>query len=170
MKQVRLRALEPEDIDHIYSWENDPETWEQSASHAPFSRHTLTQYIMDSMQSDIYTSRQLRFMAEDAETGITVGCVDLSSYEPMHQRAETGLIIDRQYRNMGYGESLMTALLDYCRESLLLHQVYCEVAIDNIPSIKLFEHCGFVRQGIRKDWLMTKEGWKDAVLMARILA
>lgn len=170
MKKVRLRALEPQDIDLIYRWENDPEVWEQSAAHTPFSRHALTQYIMDSMQSDILASRQLRLMAEDADNGITVGCIDLTSYDPMHQRAETGLIIDRQYRNMGYGEALMEALLKYGRESLFLHQIYCEVAIDNIASIKLFEHCGFERQGLRKDWIMTREGWKDVLLMAKIIS
>ena len=44
--EIRLRAVEPEDIEAIYRWENDHEVWQYSAAHTPFSRHQLTQYVM----------------------------------------------------------------------------------------------------------------------------
>ena len=37
-RRVRLRALEPEDLEALYGWENDPATWEQGCTLAPYSR------------------------------------------------------------------------------------------------------------------------------------
>lgn len=33
--RVRLRALEPEDLELLYRWENDPELWEVGNTLAP---------------------------------------------------------------------------------------------------------------------------------------
>ena len=161
--------MEPEDIDLIYRWENDPETWEQSAAHTPFSRHVLTEYILDSLQNDIYSSRQLRLMAVDSTTGKTVGCIDISSFDPYHQRAEIGMIIDRGQRGKGYGKPMVQALVNYCKESLQLHQLHCDIAANNVACLRIYDHCGFSRQGIRKDWIRTPQGWQDAVFFQLIM-
>ena len=42
---IRLRALEPEDIDTLYKWENDTRIWKMSNTVAPFSRYTLRRFI-----------------------------------------------------------------------------------------------------------------------------
>ena len=74
--RVRLRALEPEDLELLYRWENDPELWEVGNTLAPYSRYILKEYIAGSDRS-IYESRQLRFMIEECDTGTSVGIVDL---------------------------------------------------------------------------------------------
>ena len=38
---IRLRALEPEDIDLLYTWENNTDVWIISSTIAPFSRNIL---------------------------------------------------------------------------------------------------------------------------------
>ena len=43
--RIALRAMEPADIDAIYSWENDPSLWGVSAAHQPFSRQALQRFI-----------------------------------------------------------------------------------------------------------------------------
>ena len=42
---VTLRAIEPEDIDLLYTWENDPEIWEVSHTLVPYSKYILALYI-----------------------------------------------------------------------------------------------------------------------------
>lgn len=167
MKNVTLRALEPEDIDLIYAWENDPETWQQSAAHQPFSRHALTQYILDASLCDIHASRQLRLMAMDGDC--TVGCIDLSSFDPYHLRAEVGMIVDPSHRGQGYGRPMVLALIDYCRDVLHLHQLHCDIAADNWPCLAIYDALGFERQGIRRDWIRTPQGWQDAILFSKLL-
>lgn len=73
---VRLRALEPEDVDILYKWENDTNVWKVSNTVAPFSRHILRQFI-DSQKYDIFETRQLRLIIEEKEGSRAVGCIDL---------------------------------------------------------------------------------------------
>mgnify|MGYP001790053284 CR=1 FL=1 len=74
--RVRLRAMEPEDLDMLYHIENDRSLWNVSATNVPYSRYALHNYIADA-KNDIYIDGQLRMMIEnrDAVThrGIAVG-------------------------------------------------------------------------------------------------
>ena len=58
---IHLRAIEPTDVDCLYQWENDPESWKVSDANAPLSRYAIEQFVLNSHQ-DIYTTRQLRSM------------------------------------------------------------------------------------------------------------
>ena len=60
-KSIVLRAMEPEDIDKLYLWENDPEVWIVSNTYIPFSKHFLSQFIINS-QNDLFIDKQLRLM------------------------------------------------------------------------------------------------------------
>lgn len=60
-ENILLRALEPEDLEYLYKWENDMDLWDVSDTLTPFSHYTLKKYIENSHE-DIYTSKQLRLM------------------------------------------------------------------------------------------------------------
>lgn len=169
MPSVKLRALEPQDIDPIYHWENDPSVWEHSIHHTPFSRHELTQYIMEASLSDIYSAKQLRLIAEDNETNQAVGCIDITNFDPYHQRAEVGIIVDLSFRNRGYGRAIINALIPFCSSSLQLHQLYCIITASNIQSIRIFEANGFIRSATLPHWIKTSGGWTDATLLTKLL-
>ena len=42
---LKLRALEPNDLELIYEVENDKSLWVYSNTASPFSRHTLKKFI-----------------------------------------------------------------------------------------------------------------------------
>jgi diamine N-acetyltransferase len=167
MRQVTLRALEPEDVDIIYHWENDPAVWKYSAAHTPFSRHALTQYILAAMDGDIFSQRQLRLMGDS--NGRTVGCIDLFDFDPYHHHAGVGLLVDSALRQQGYGAALLSALLPYCAKELQIHLLYCDIATANTPCIRLFQQQGFSLVGTRHEWLFAGDHYEDAVCMEKIL-
>jgi len=67
---IHLRAMEPEDIDLLYRWENDKRIWPVSNTLAPFSRFALEQYVLNS-DKDIFVSKEIRLMIVLVETGKT---------------------------------------------------------------------------------------------------
>lgn len=160
-KTVKLRALEPEDVDAVYRWENDPAVWQFGVSHQPFSRDMLQRYLLEASDLDIYAARQLRLMAEDGG-GRAVGCVDLYDFDPFHRRAGVGLIVDQAVRNQGYGAAILQQMADFAATHLNLHQLYCDIAEDNRFSIKLFEKAGYRRCSAREDWLQSNGKWIKA--------
>ena len=60
-ERVRLRAMEPEDLEVMYAMENDSQTWDVTNFTVPYSRFVLKQYIENS-ECDMFADRQLRMM------------------------------------------------------------------------------------------------------------
>lgn len=168
MTKLTLRALEPEDIDAIYRWENDPRVWVSGVAHQPFSRDALQRYILESSTLDIYAARQLRLMAVD-EKGCAVGCVDLFDFDPFHRRAGVGILVDAALRGQGYGKAMLEAVELFTKEHLNMHQLYCDIAEDNEHSINLFSHCGYQHCGTRHSWVWNVDRWLDALIFQKII-
>ena len=162
----RLRALEPEDIELMYGWENDMQIWRVSGTVAPFSRHVLSRLI-EEQQFDIYATRQMRLVIE--HDGQAVGAVDLFVFDPHNRRAGVGIIVDSQHRAQGLGYDALKALEQYARQTLHLHQLWCSVTVDNEASLKLFRKAGYVECGLRREWILTSDGALDEILMQKIL-
>jgi len=161
---VRLRALEPQDVDALYNWENDTAIWQVSNTLVPFSRYVLEQYIA-SAHLDLFTNKQLRMMITTRE-GKDVGCVDLFDYDPLHMRAGLGILIASQEdRRKGYASEALALMIEYSFRTLHLHQLYCNVTTDNEESVLLFQRHKFAITGIKKDWIRAGDVYKDELLM-----
>ena len=85
---VKLRALEPEDLELLYTIENDTTLWQKGCTDVPYSRYALKQYIA-SQPADFYEQRQLRLLIVRKCDGKALGLIDLTSYEPRHARSRT---------------------------------------------------------------------------------
>ncbi|MBR7115123.1 MAG: GNAT family N-acetyltransferase [Alistipes sp.] len=164
----RLRALEVEDIEAMYGWENDTEVWRVSGSVAPFSRNVLRRLI-DEQQFDIYATRQMRLVIECATSGEAVGAVDLFEFDPHHRRAGVGIIVAPPYRRRGYALDALLTLERYAKEVLMLHQLWCSAGADNKASLSLFAKAGYAECGRRREWILSTDGATDEVLMQKIL-
>ena len=164
---IRLRPLEMEDVGLLYSWENEMAVWEVSNTLVPFSKYILEQYILNS-QRDIYENKQLRLVIETLD-GIAVGAVDLFDFDPFHQRAGVGILIhDAGERQKGYATDALMLMCSYAEEMLGLHQLFANISADNETSLHLFEKCGFVCCGERKDWVKSGKQWKNEFLFQKI--
>lgn len=160
-KDIKLRAVEPEDLELLYTWENNSHYWIISNTLTPFSRFTLKRYIENSHQN-IYETGQLRLMIDHISTGKTIGTIDIFDFDAFHKRAGLGILIaDESFRRKGYASMALQCLVDYCFNTLMLHQLYCNVLGNNTVSIELFAKLGFKEIGIKKDWIKTSEGYLD---------
>jgi len=161
--EVKLRAMEPEDLDLLYRIENDQQLWDAGPTSVPYSRYLLHNYIATA-KGDIYADQQVRFVAEN-RVGETVGTADITNFDAKHRRAEVGIVIARQHRRQGYGTAILQQLADYALHVLHLHQLYAVVATDNVISQQLFEKAGYNYVSELKEWLYDGEKYHDAVLM-----
>jgi diamine N-acetyltransferase len=150
---VRLRAVEPEDLELLYKWENEEANWKQSNTLVPFSRYTLKRYIANSHRS-LFETGQLRLMIDAAAENRTVGTIDLFDFDHFHMRAGVGILIaDTGDRKKGYGSAALECIIRYVFETLSLHQLWCNILEGNEESMNLFVHHGFVRSAVKKEWV-----------------
>ncbi len=162
-EKISLRALEPEDIDLLYAWENDTMLWEVSHTQAPFSRHLLQEYLATA-HLDIYTTKQLRLVIQNSEEEV-VGLVDLFDFEPYHLRAGVGILIHADFQNFGYATEALGVLKNYAQKAFGLHQLYANIQEKNTKSLTLFQKQGFEVVGCKKDWLKTFDGWENELIL-----
>lgn len=167
-RDIHLRALEPDDVEPLYRWENDPTVWGVSGTLTPFSREILRRFI-DGQRYDIYRTHQLRLVAARNDDGRPVGTVDLFDFDPYNRRAGVGILICGEERNRGYATQSLALLVEYARDVLMLNQLYCDIDTDNAACRALFAAQGFAECGVRMRWRLTPDGWKDVVAMQLIL-
>lgn len=167
MKLLHLRAMEPEDLELLYKVENDVSIWGMGPTTMPYSRDVLRQYIL-STTGDIFIDKQVRLIIE-TDGGTTVGIADINSFDAKHMRAEVGIVILPEYRNMGYATQAIQLLADYSLNTIHLHQLYAIVPCSNSASKKVFEKCGFYGTMELKDWLFDGKKYKNALLLQKIL-
>ncbi|MDR2887901.1 MAG: GNAT family N-acetyltransferase [Bacteroidales bacterium] len=161
-RDIKLRALEPEDLELRYRWENDPSYWKGNDTIMPVSRYTLKRYIEESHNKSIYETKQVRLMIDYTPDNVSVGALDIFDFDPYHLRAEIGILIaDKKYRRRGIASMSLECIINYCFKTLHLHQLYCNIRSDNSRSINLFCKLGFVHTGVKKEWAKTPSGYTD---------
>jgi diamine N-acetyltransferase len=165
-----LRAPEPSDIDNLFNWENDRETWQLSNTLTPYSRYIIEQYVLNA-QLDIYSARQLRFIIDLISNGDqpkSIGTIDLFDFDPMNSRAGLGILIVHEERGKGYASEALGLLIEYAFNTLQLHQIYCHITASNIASLNLFTKHGFEIIGLKKEWLHINNTWMDVYFLQLI--
>lgn len=165
---IRLRALEPDDVELLYRWENDALAWRVSNTHAPLSKFMLANYIKSS-DRDIWESKELRLIIE-TNSGVPVGTIELFDFDPYHSRAGIGIMIfETEERRKGLAFNSIQILIQYAHNELGINQLYANVAESNQSSIQLFKKLEFETVGLKKQWLKIPSGWEGEYLFQKKL-
>ena len=166
-ENIQLRALEPEDLQFLFDTENDESFWEVSHTQAPFSKFLLKQYL-ENAHLDVFEAKQFRLIIQENTNEKPVGIIDLFDFNPQHKRAGIGILIHTEHQQNGFASEALKLLIDYCFTHLNLHQLYANITSDNEKSISLFTKHQFKIIGIKKDWILSKNTFKDEILLQLI--
>lgn len=167
---MRLRALEPEDLDFLYTLENDQDLWDSSESDAPYSRYILKQYIAQSQS--FFASGELRLIIEVSEKNDypkSIGIVDLTNYSPQSSRAQIGIAILKKYRKQGYAYKAIQLLENLVLRKLNIHTLHAYVSKSNTASYNLFYKSGYSHIALLPEWSFHNGAYEDVHLFHKIL-
>ena len=165
---IKLRALEPSDVDIIYKWENDTNIWNVSNTITPYSKNIISAYV-EHAHLDIFQTKQLRLIIELKENKTPIGTIDLFDFDPLHKRAGIGILIaEDKHKQKGYASEALESLIEYCFKTLSLNQLYCNISESNEKSILLFRKFGFEITGIKKDWNLVNNKYENELFLQLI--
>ena len=163
-KNIYLRALEPEDLEFVYTIENDESIWHVSNTQTPYSKFLIHQYLENAYQ-DIYEAKQLRLAICVNETSEAIGLIDLFEFDPKNNRAGVGIVIKKKEdRIKGVGSEALSIIIEYAFTQLQLHQLFANIGTENEVSIALFSKFGFQKIGIKKEWNKINGIYEDEIL------
>ena len=162
-----LRAPEPEDLEVLYKWENDTDVWKFGSAMSPYSKFVLRQYIADA-QTDIFQSKQLRFMITLHEGDVTIGTIDMYDFDALNSRCGVGIYIEPGSRKNSFALQSLNLLLNYAFYFLNINQLYAVIPESNKASIKLFKNSGFSTSGVLQQWVSNDNEYENAIIVQKL--
>ena len=168
-ENIYLRAIEPEDLDFLYRWENCIDILEESNTLAPYSKFAIKEFIERSLSENVFEMGQIRLMICLKDNEKVIGTADIFDIDTINSRAAVGLLIDNDYRGKGYAKESLDLLCLYAKSTLLLNQLYVHISTNNSACLNLFEKSDFEKCGTLKSWTKTNSGYKDVIVFQKIL-
>lgn len=160
-EKVYLRAVEEHDNEMLLELINDPQTEMMlGGSSWPVSKAGQLNWFRRLEESrDI-----LRCIVVEKDTNKAVGTVMLSDISQKNGVAQIHIkLVSDGGRGKGYGYDAITSMISYAFRELRLQCVYAEVVSYNNPSMRLFEKCGFQKEGILRSRVYKGGGYKDLI-------
>lgn len=161
MDGLKLRALEPEDLDLLVRWEADHV--DAGLRVAPYSRAVLGRYL-EECHRDFWEAEQVRFVLSTAD-GRALGLFDVFNAQPVHQRAEVALLVDPSVRGQGLGRQGLELVSDWAFGRAGLRSLYAEVFADNTAALRVFAASGYEESGQLKAWYRVGRSFRDVRLL-----
>ncbi len=165
-----LRPIEPEDLQLLYTIENDTELWDVTNNNGPYSHYALKQYIAN--QTTVYDSGEMRFIIDlsdtPQDTTRPIGIIDLINYSPLNARAEVCIALLKKHRNKGYALKALQQLHLYTTERLRIHTLYALISPENNQSIHLFEKAHYNLIATLPEWQYSGGKYRPISLFQKI--
>jgi diamine N-acetyltransferase len=133
--QISLRLLEDNDLEFLYTIENNPDNKKYGSSNGYISKETLRAYIKNS-GANISVYGQQRFVI--VLNNISIGLIDLFNFDQINRSAFVGVIVINEYQNKNYGSKALGLLISYSWNKLDLLSLYANINPVNKTSISLF--------------------------------
>ena len=159
--RIRLRALESDDMEAMWRWQNDwttqrlgDESPELALSH-------------DAVQRTFGPDSGFNTYIIETLDGSVIGNCGFYNYSGRNRHCSVGIWIgEAEARGRGYGTEALRLLLGYLFQQMGLHRVALTVVADNAQAIASYKKCGFREEGREREAVFKDGGWVDMLLMA----
>lgn len=158
--ELKIRALEKEDIDFIHQMVNNPDIMSFWFEEAYKPKSQLEEEYMK--HKDTSFARQ--FILE--KNGERLGLVALYEINYVHRKAEFAIMIDPAFQGHGYATIATKLATDYAFNTLNLNKLFLIADAINEKAIHIYEKVGFNREAILKEEYFVKGRYHDAVIMS----
>ena len=161
-EKILLRAIEMKDAQLLMDIINDPETERMlGGASFPVSREAQEKWIL----AQIGRTDVLRcIVAEKGRPEDGLGTVILSDIDTRNAVAQIHIKMDAaKGRGKGYGTDAVNSMVRYAFQELRLNCIYAEILEYNTASRKLFEKCGFTKEGILRSRVYKNGRYVDVL-------
>ena len=165
-KNVVLRAISMKDANLLMELINDAETEKMlGGSSFPVSLEGQEKWIAaQAGRTDV-----LRCIVALKENEEVIGTVILSDIDTKNGVAQVHIKMDKQRgRGKGYGSDALNTIVNYAFGEMRLNCIYADVLEYNTVSQKLFEKCGFLRDGVLRSRVFKGGRYINVVSYSRL--
>jgi len=159
-KHVYLSPMREEDAEVYAKWMNDSTITDSlGSSTMVFSEEGEQNWVEEN-------SGEYQFAIVEKESDTLIGNCGIHEVSHTFQRAEIGLFIgEEEKRGKGYGKEVISLLLEYCFDTLNLHNVMLKVFSFNEQAIHTYKRVGFKEIGRRREAYYARGKFWDDIYM-----
>jgi len=159
--RVVLRPLEREHLERCVKWFNDRDVTYYLGREQPLTMAEEERWFAE------YRSKVDEEIYAIEVDGNHVGNIGLHGIDRANRKANLGIVIgEKDYWSKGLGTDAMRTVLRYAFEQLRLHKVNLDVIDYNARAIHVYERCGFVKEGVRREELWKRGRFVNLVRMS----
>lgn len=97
--------------------------------------------------------------------GVIVGFIILRGLKLQEDNLELKRIVIHQ-KGKGYGKQTLKMLQELAFQKLNVHRLWLDVFDDNPRAIHVYKSVGFVEEGIKRECVRSKNGYRNLILMS----
>ena len=161
--RVYLRALEPEDYLITYEWRKDEEIQNMVGGSKFFvSKEKERQWVLNTIQDQNRMVLGICLKENDQ----LIGTVNIQDIDWVNRSAHVPILIgNKSYWGGGYATEARMLALKFAFYERGIHRIWALVLEDIIPSLKLHERMGYVKEGILHDSVYKNGRFQNQVYM-----
>ena len=171
--QVRLRAIDKDDLPFFVKWLNDPEILRGLSLYMPLSLTEEQEWFENMLKREPYE----RPMAIEIQPGpnrdewIFVGNAILFGFDWQSRVAEIGIHTGvKEYWDKGFGTRIIKLLCKHGFETLNLNRLWLRVFETNQRAIRAYEKAGFTIEGRYRQGQFLEGKYVDVIIMSVLLS
>lgn len=149
-----LREVSTEDADHMFTYLSDKDVLKHMGLE-PF--HTVED-VYDEIgwyQSIYDEGTGIRWGITLKDSGNVIGSCGFLNMKSKHYRAEVGFELSKDYWGKGIANEALEAVVKVGFQHFQLERIEALIEPENVPSQKLVERQGFIREGLLRHYEFT---------------
>ena len=161
--KVNLRELRLSELENILKYVNDYDNYSSFTDSAPVAKIEEFQKRWLLCQND--REDIVSFAIADKDSDAFIGTCQLRAIDLKNYCATLSIIIAGSHNSgKGYGYDAVMQLLRFGFYELNLNRIQLDVYDDNISAIKLYEKCGFKKEGIKSSQIYRKGNYSTQIV------
>ncbi|MEO0392641.1 MAG: GNAT family protein [Pseudomonadota bacterium] len=151
-QDMAVRPLQETDLPTIHGWFQDRDVYNHIVGPYRIRSEVESLEYMRGWLTNTQNAVRLAILGAPETTGPLVGMVSLTEIDWTHRFGSYHIIIGaRDDRGQGHGKRATDAILRHGFDDLGLRRVELELYADNQAAQALYEHFGFVKEGIKRE-------------------
>jgi diamine N-acetyltransferase len=158
--EVTLRPLERGDLHFVHELNNNRSVmgyWFEE----PYESFVELEQLYN---KHIHDQTERRFIVE-GQRQERIGLVELVEIDHLHRRAEFLIMISPERQGQGHAKAATRLAINYAFRVLNLYKLYLLVDVDNARAIRIYEECGFQREGVLVDEFFSDGRYRSVIRM-----
>jgi ribosomal-protein-alanine N-acetyltransferase len=150
-KRFILRDLKLEDASSMFHYFSDEQVV-QFYGMEPLTSREQAENLVHQMKNGLQTGNAIRWGIARKEDDVLIGTIGFHNWSKLHQRAEVGYEIAKEYWNQGIMTEVLNTVIPFAFGELGLNRIGATVRRENYASRKILENFGFLEEGALQEY------------------